>query len=128
MKLLVIGSGAREHALVWRLARDAARHDIVCAPGNAGIESAARLAPVDAGDPEAVLRLAVQEGADLTVVGPELPMDTPYHWRLRVIYRPSSTPWMPASRWVTIPWNGWNETDFRTGGHRVMLPLILRNH
>ena len=74
MKLLVIGSGAREHALVWRLAQDAARHDIVCAPGNAGIDTLARVVPVDAGDPEALLRLAGQEGVDLTVVGPELPL------------------------------------------------------
>ena len=70
----MIGSGAREHALVWRLARDAGPHDIVCAPGNAGIESLARVAPVDPGDPEAVFGLADREGADLTVVGPELPL------------------------------------------------------
>jgi phosphoribosylamine--glycine ligase len=74
MKILVIGSGAREHALVWRLARDSGRHDIICAPGNAGIDSVARVAPVDAGDPDAVLGLAEQEGVDLTIVGPELPL------------------------------------------------------
>ncbi len=74
MKLLVVGSGAREHALSWRLARDAAAHEIVCAPGNAGIEDSARVVPVDAGDPEAVFALAEREGADLTVIGPELPL------------------------------------------------------
>jgi phosphoribosylamine--glycine ligase len=74
MKLLVIGSGAREHALVWRLARDAGAHDLICAPGNAGIANSTRVAPVDAGDPEAVFALAEREGADLTVIGPEVPL------------------------------------------------------
>lgn len=74
MKVLVIGSGAREHALTWRLARDPAVRDIVCAPGNAGIAESARIAPVEAGDPDAVLALAESERADLTVVGPELPL------------------------------------------------------
>ena len=74
MKLLVVGSGAREHALSWRLARDGGSHDIVCAPGNAGIEDSARVVAVDAGDPEAVFALAEREQADLTVIGPELPL------------------------------------------------------
>jgi len=51
-----------------------------------------------------------------------------YHWRLRTLYKPATTPFMPASRWVTIPWNGWNETDLRTMGSRVNLPVIMRNH
>ncbi len=54
--------------------------------------------------------------------------DTPYHWRVRVLYNPATTPWMPASRWVTIPWNGWNEQDLRTGGSLNYLPLVLRNN
>jgi phosphoribosylamine---glycine ligase len=74
MKLLVIGSGAREHALVWRLARDGGAREIICAPGNAGIENATRVAAVDPGDPAAILALAEREGVDLTVVGPELPL------------------------------------------------------
>lgn len=76
MKVLVVGSGAREHALVRALAADAAVERVVCAPGNAGIaaEAAARVVPVDASDPAALLELAAAEGADLTVVGPELPL------------------------------------------------------
>jgi phosphoribosylamine---glycine ligase len=74
MKLLVIGSGAREHALAWRLVRETGVGQLICAPGNAGIEAAARLAPVDAADPEAVFALAEAERADLTIVGPELPL------------------------------------------------------
>ena len=76
MKVLVVGSGAREHALVRALAADAAVDGIVCAPGNAGIaaEPAARVVPVYAADPAALLAVARAEGADLTVVGPELPL------------------------------------------------------
>jgi hypothetical protein len=53
---------------------------------------------------------------------------TLYHWRVRLRYDPVTTPWMPASRWLTMPWNGWNEADFRTAGWRVTLPVILRNY
>ncbi len=74
MRLLVIGSGAREHALAWRLARDAGTTQLTCAPGNAGIADLARVVPLDAADPEAVLALAEAEAADLTIVGPELPL------------------------------------------------------
>jgi phosphoribosylamine---glycine ligase len=75
MKLLVIGSGAREHALVWKLATEAGVTEVLCAPGNAGIASAARTVPVDAGDVDGLLRLAEHERVALTVVGPELPLD-----------------------------------------------------
>jgi hypothetical protein len=52
---------------------------------------------------------------------------TPYHWRVRWRYDPSTTPWMPASRWVTMPWNGWNEQDLSTfGSAPIYLPIILR--
>jgi hypothetical protein len=54
--------------------------------------------------------------------------DTNYHWRIRLRYDPVTTPWMPASRWVTVPWNGWNKADFRLPGHRVFVPLVLRNY
>ncbi len=76
MKVLVVGSGAREHALVRALDADAAIDRIVCAPGNAGMaaEAATRVAPVRVADPAALLALARAEGADLTVVGPELPL------------------------------------------------------
>jgi phosphoribosylamine---glycine ligase len=74
MKLLVIGTGAREHAFAWRLARDPGVNAVVCAPGNAGIAQVSRLATVNAADPESVYALAEAEHADLTVVGPELPL------------------------------------------------------
>ena len=74
MKLLVIGSGAREHALVWKLAREHQVDEVVCAPGNAGIMQAARCVPVEVADPDEILQLARQEAVDFTVVGPELPL------------------------------------------------------
>jgi phosphoribosylamine--glycine ligase len=74
MKVLVIGSGGREHALVRTLQRvpDIA---VTCAPGNAGIAADAPVESVDAGDVDALLALADRERFDLTVVGPELPLD-----------------------------------------------------
>jgi phosphoribosylamine---glycine ligase len=75
MKLLVVGNGGREHALSWKLADDAAVNSVVCAPGNPGISRHATLASVDTGDVNALLDLAVRERVDLTVVGPELPLD-----------------------------------------------------
>jgi len=75
MKILVVGSGGREHALAWKLAGEAGVSDVICAPGNAGIARTVRTAPVDAGDIEGLLALAAREAVDLTVVGPELPLD-----------------------------------------------------
>jgi phosphoribosylamine--glycine ligase len=74
MKILVIGSGAREHAIAWSLARESGVSEVICAPGNAGIAQVARIVPVDAADPHAVLALAEREQVDLTVIGPELPL------------------------------------------------------
>ncbi len=75
MRVLVIGGGAREHALVWKLASEPGVDEVVCAPGNAGIARLARTVPVDPTDPEALLAVAVQERVDLTVVGPEQPLE-----------------------------------------------------
>ncbi|MGE0394138.1 MAG: phosphoribosylamine--glycine ligase [Vicinamibacterales bacterium] len=74
MKILVIGSGAREHTLVWKLAAETGVTGVVCAPGNAGIASLARVVAADPGDPDALLAVARSERVDLTVVGPELPL------------------------------------------------------
>ena len=74
MKLLVVGSGAREHALVWKLAREAGVTEILCTPGNPGIAELARCVAADIGDPEAMLDVATREAVDLTVIGPELPL------------------------------------------------------
>ena len=74
MKTLVIGSGAREHAFVSRLARERAAPEIICAPGNPGIAEVARCVPADPGKPDDLLAVADRENVDLTIVGPELPL------------------------------------------------------
>jgi phosphoribosylamine--glycine ligase len=75
MRILIAGGGGREHALAWRLSRDPGVTALFCAPGNAGIAPLAMLVPVDPADPDALLALAARESIDLTVVGPELPLD-----------------------------------------------------
>ncbi|MBF6349642.1 MULTISPECIES: phosphoribosylamine--glycine ligase [Nocardia] len=74
MRVLVIGSGAREHALVLALRRDPAVSALIAAPGNAGIAQHAQVRPVDAGSAEAVAALAREVAADLVVIGPEVPL------------------------------------------------------
>jgi phosphoribosylamine--glycine ligase len=74
MNILVIGSGAREHALCWKLAREGGVRRVVCAPGNAGIASVADCAAVDPADPASILEIVDRESIDFTVVGPELPL------------------------------------------------------
>jgi phosphoribosylamine--glycine ligase len=74
MKILVIGSGGREHALVWKLKQSACVEKIWCAPGNGGIADDAECTAVDAGDVAALVALAERVAPDLTVVGPELPL------------------------------------------------------
>ena len=74
MKILVIGSGGREHALCWKLARSRHTTELYCAPGNAGIGEIAACFPADLRDPGSLANLAESIGADLTVIGPEAPL------------------------------------------------------
>src|SRR6267143_1526453 len=74
MKILVIGGGGREHALVWRLKQSPLVEKIWCAPGNGGIAGEAECVAIDAGDVAAAVALAEKIQPDLTVVGPELPL------------------------------------------------------
>ncbi|WP_433053919.1 phosphoribosylamine--glycine ligase [Dactylosporangium sp. CS-033363] len=74
MRVLLIGTGGREHALAAALAADPAVTSLVCAPGNPGMAALGELAAVDPLDPAAVAALAVEIGADLVVVGPEAPL------------------------------------------------------
>lgn len=74
MKVLVIGSGGREHALVWKIAQSALVEKIYCAPGNPGIGGIAENVPLQVDDMQALLAFAKNEGIGLTVVGPELPL------------------------------------------------------
>ncbi|AEG15273.1 Phosphoribosylamine--glycine ligase [Desulfofundulus kuznetsovii DSM 6115] len=74
MKVLVVGGGGREHALVWKLKQSPRVKEIFCAPGNAGIASLARCVPIGAEDISGLVAFARQEKIDLTVVGPEGPL------------------------------------------------------
>ena len=74
MRVLVIGSGAREHALCTALRADPAVVGVVCAPGNAGTDTVAESRPVDASDPASIADLAAAVAADLVVIGPEVPL------------------------------------------------------
>ncbi|MBY6059970.1 phosphoribosylamine--glycine ligase [Microbacterium esteraromaticum] len=74
MKILVLGSGAREHAIILSLRSEEAEHEIFAAPGNAGIAQDATLVDVDALDGSAVASFANEHGIDLVVVGPEAPL------------------------------------------------------
>ena len=74
MKVLVVGGGGREHALVWKIAQSPKVSDIYCAPGNAGISEQATLVPNKANDLNGLLNFASREKIDLTIVGPEEPL------------------------------------------------------
>jgi|SRR5579862_1263369 len=74
MKVLVLGSGGREHAFVWRLVRDPDVAEVVAAPGNPGIAALARCVAADLNDPASLLDLSRREHVDLVVVGPEAPL------------------------------------------------------
>src|SRR4051812_21653696 len=74
VRVLVVGSGAREHALVLALSRDPSVTALVCGPGNAGIAALATTRALDASDPLAVVALAQELDADLAVIGPEGPL------------------------------------------------------
>ncbi len=74
MKVLVIGGGGREHAIIWALKRSPAVTEIVAAPGNGGIAALARCAPVDVNSLHSMVDLVAIEQPALTVVGPEVPL------------------------------------------------------
>ena len=74
MRIVIIGGGAREHALAWRLSREAARHTLFCAPGNAGTAPLATNLPFAAEDLDGVVAWATAHRPDLVVIGPEAPL------------------------------------------------------
>ena len=74
MKILVVGSGGREHAMVWKLAQSPRQPALYCAPGNAGIASLAKCIPIKPDDIAGLKDFAIREKIDLTVIGPEAPL------------------------------------------------------
>jgi phosphoribosylamine---glycine ligase len=75
MKLLLVGGGGREHALAWKLRRDDPNLEMIAAPGNPGIASLARCVPIGADKLADLAHLAEEEAVDLTIVGPEVPLE-----------------------------------------------------
>ena len=75
MKVLIVGGGGREHALATKIARERGVSKLLCTPGNAGIARVAQLVSVDPSDVDALCALASHESIDLTIIGPELPLD-----------------------------------------------------
>ena len=74
MKVLVIGSGGREHALIWKISQSPKIKKIYCAPGSAGIAELAKAVAIGPEQIEKLAEFAEREKIDLTVVGPELPL------------------------------------------------------
>ena len=74
MKVLVVGSGGREHSLCWAIAKSPRCGKLYCAPGNAGIEEVAKCVPLDASDVDGIVNFAVENKIGLVVVGPEVPL------------------------------------------------------
>jgi phosphoribosylamine--glycine ligase len=74
MKVMVIGGGGREHAVIWALRKSARVNEVVCVPGNAGIAAIARCVPVGVTDLEGILELVEREQPGLVVIGPEVPL------------------------------------------------------
>ena len=74
MKILVVGSGAREHALCWAISASPVCDTLYCAPGNAGIEEDAICVPLNIDDMQEITQFSVDKSIDLVVVGPEGPL------------------------------------------------------
>ena len=94
MRVLVVGAGAREHALASRLVSERDVGELLCAPGNPGIKRIARLVPADLSQPDALVDLIEREDVDFTIVGPELPLSLGLADRLaersRLVFGPTA--------------------------------------
>lgn len=98
MKILIVGSGGREHALAWKLGQSRHASRLFCAPGNAGIAECAECVPIGVDHIEDLVRFAVREAIDLAVVGPEAPLAAGLADRLREEGRPVFGPSAAAAR------------------------------
>jgi phosphoribosylamine---glycine ligase len=83
MRILVVGGGGREHALLWKLAKSSIVSSLLCAPGNAGTSELAENLPIRANDVEGIVRAATERAVDVVVVGPEEPLSLGLADRLR---------------------------------------------
>ena len=74
MKILIVGSGGREHSIAWKLSQSENITEIICTPGNAGTHKIARNINIQAQDIKSILQLSIEEKPDLVVIGPEVPL------------------------------------------------------
>jgi len=74
VKVLVVGSGGREHALSWKISQSPQLKKLFCAPGNAGMSELAECVSIEADDVDGLVQFSKKEGIDLVVVGPEVPL------------------------------------------------------
>ena len=104
---MIIGSGAREHALAWKLGAEGGVDDVLCVPGNPGMARTARIAACDQSDPGALAALAARERIDLTIVGPELPLDRGvvdcFRESGQRIFGPPRAADSPSRLWIACP-------------------------
>jgi phosphoribosylamine---glycine ligase len=98
VKVLIVGGGAREHAIAWKLLQDDPTLDLIVAPGNPGIATLARCVPIAATDVKSLLNFARAERPDLTVVGPEAPLDAGVVDAFRAEHLPIFGPTRAAAR------------------------------
>ena len=98
MKVLIVGGGAREHALAWKLSRDDPSIEIIAAPGNPGIAALGRCVAVSAKDIPGIVTLAMQEEPQLVIVGPEAPLAAGLADALRSVGTPVFGPSRGAAR------------------------------
>lgn len=88
MRVLILGAGGREHALAWRVAQDPGVSFVICAPGNPGMAAVGQVTPLSINDAAAALGLISAEKIDLTVIGPEAPLDAGVSDALRAAGHP----------------------------------------
>ena len=99
MKVLVVGSGGREHALCWAIAASPLCEKLYCAPGNAGIMREAECVPIKADDLDGLVRFAADNAIDFVVVGPEQPLVLGLVDRLEAAGIKAFGPTAAAARW-----------------------------
>ncbi len=123
MKILVVGSGGREHALVWRLAQGG--HAVIAAPGNPGIARLAECVPVAVGDLDGLVALATARAVELVVVGPEAPLVAGLADRLRAAGVPTFGP--GAAGAVLEGSKAWSKQFFARHGIRTARFFVVED-
>jgi phosphoribosylamine--glycine ligase len=97
MRILLVGGGGREHALAWKLTREEPDLELIAAPGNPGLAELGECVPINVLDLDALERLARERAVDLTIVGPEAPLEAGIVDRFRAAKLPIFGPTRAAA-------------------------------